>query len=187
MMDRLRRASVLMRLIEQLRQNGSWCGETHVQKATLFLQNLMHVPLGFDFILYKHGPFSFDLRDELTSLRADELVRLEPQSGYGPRIATTDRSGYVQGLYSKTLEKYEESISFVARKLGNKGVAELERLATALFLTDSTAPYSSVEERAGKLTAVKPHVGRDEAIAAVAEVDGIIAEGNPLLADRRTA
>src|SRR5712691_6659948 len=108
-MDRLRRAALLTRLIEQLRQSGSWCGETHVQKATLFLQQLMRVPLGFDFILYKHGPFSFDLRDELTSLRADELVKLEPQQGYGPRIVTTDRSAYIQELYSKTLEQYDGS------------------------------------------------------------------------------
>jgi len=70
-MDRLRRAALLTQLIERLRRRGSWCGETHVQKATLFLQDLTRIPMGFDFILYKHGPFSFDLRDELTSLRAD--------------------------------------------------------------------------------------------------------------------
>jgi len=78
-MDRLRKAALQTRLIEQLRKEGSWCGETHVQKATLFLQDLMRVPLELEFILYKHGPFSFDLRSELTSLRADELVKLEPQ------------------------------------------------------------------------------------------------------------
>ena len=83
-MDRLRRAALLTRLIELLRKKGSWCGETHIQKSTFFVQNLMKVPLSFDFILYKHGPFSFDLRDELTGLRADGLIRLEPQWPYGP-------------------------------------------------------------------------------------------------------
>lgn len=178
-MDRLRRAAVLMRLIEQLRQNGSWCGETHVQKATLFLQNLMQVPLGFDFILYKHGPFSFDLRDELTSMRADELVKLEPQRSYGPRIATTDRSKYIQGLYSKTLAKYDGSISFVAQKLGRRGVADLERLATAFYVTDNFGSELSIEERAMKLTAVKPHIGRDEAIEAIIEVDQMVEQSEP--------
>src|SRR5437764_6293779 len=127
-MDRVKRAALLTRLIERLRAQGSWCGETHIQKSTLFLQNLMGVPLGFDFILYKHGPFSFDLRDELTSLRADGLIKLEPQWGYGPRIATTDRSQYIQGLYPKTLQQYDGAVSFVSNKLGSKGVAELERL-----------------------------------------------------------
>ena len=46
-MDRLRRAAVLTRLVEQMRRNGSWCGETHMQKATLFLQNLVLVPLAW--------------------------------------------------------------------------------------------------------------------------------------------
>jgi len=180
-MDRLRKAALLTRLIEQLRQKGSWCGETHVQKATLFLQDLMRVPLGFEFILYKHGPFSFDLRSELTSLRADELVKLEPQSGYGPRIATTDRSDYIQGLYSKTLEKYDARISFVTEKLGRRRVSDLERLATAFYVTERMDSHPSVDERAAKLTALKPHVGQDEAMEAVAEVDRIIAEGDLLL------
>jgi uncharacterized protein YwgA len=170
-MDRLRRAAVLMRLIEQLRQNGSWCGETHVQKATLFLQNLMQVPLGFDFIVYKHGPFSFDLRDELASLRADELVKLEPQRGYGPRIATTDRSKYIQGLYSRTLQEYDPSISFIAQKLGTRGVADLERLSTAFYVTANSVGDRSIEERAAQLTAVKPHIEREEAVSAMREID----------------
>jgi hypothetical protein len=175
-MDRLRRAALVTRLIERLRQKGSWCSETHVQKATLFLQDLMHVPLGFDFILYKHGPFSFDLRDELSSLRADELIELEPQRPYGPRITTTDRSTYIQGIYSKTLERYDNSISFVAEKLGGKGVTDLERLATALYVTQRTEAGTSIDHRAAKLTALKPHIARDDAVAAALEVDQMITE-----------
>ena len=66
-LDRVRNGVVITRLIETLRERGSWCGETHVQKAAFFLQELMEVPTRFHFILYKHGPFSFDLRDELTA------------------------------------------------------------------------------------------------------------------------
>ena len=181
-MDRLRKAAVITRLIEQLRQRGSWCGETHVQKATLFLQDLMDVPLEFEFILYKHGPFSFDLRDELTSLQADQLVKLEPKWPYGPRIATTDQSKYIQGLYSKTLGRYEDRISFVAERLGGRGVADLERLATAFYVTDQIDSHSSVDVRAAKLTALKPHVALDEALAAVREADRITIDGERLLA-----
>jgi hypothetical protein len=61
-------------------------GETHMQKATFFLQELIKVPLGFEFLLYKHGPFSFDLRDELTFMRAQGFLRLEPQYPYGPTL-----------------------------------------------------------------------------------------------------
>jgi hypothetical protein len=175
-MDRLRRAAILTKLIQRLRERGSWCGETHVQKATFFLQQLMQVPLDLDFILYKHGPFSFDLRNELTGLRADDLVTLEPQWPYGPRIAPTNRSAYIERLYSKTLGKYEDQISFVAEKLGDKDVAELERLATAFYITEQLGTDSSVKERAARLTEVKPHIPRDLAVAAVTAVDSVIEE-----------
>ena len=56
-----------------------WSGETHLQKATYLACWLVDIPFDFDFILYKHGPFSFELRDELGSMRADRLLDREPQ------------------------------------------------------------------------------------------------------------
>jgi uncharacterized protein YwgA len=173
-MDRIKKAALLTRLIEKLREQGSWCGETHVQKATLFLQDLMKVPLQFDFILYKHGPFSFDLRDELTGLLADELIRLEPQWPYGPRIVPTDRVKYIQELCYKTVEKYDDRIAFVAETVGAKGVTELERLATALYITHRAGDGTSLDERAKQLTRLKPHIPLESARDAVQKVDQII-------------
>jgi hypothetical protein len=175
-MDRLRRAAILMRLIEKLREQGSWCGETHVQKATFFLQELMQVPLGFDFLLYKHGPFSFDLRDGLTGLRADDLLALEPHRPYGPRMALTNRSDYIQRLFSKTLDNYDPLISFVAENLGPKDVIELERLATALYVTKRAEVGLSADTRADLLTELKPHIPREIAVRAVEAADRMIKE-----------
>jgi hypothetical protein len=175
-MDRIKKAALLLKLIDKLHEKGSWCGETHIQKATFFLQELMKVPTGFDFILYKHGPFSFDLRDELTALRADSLIGLEPHWPYGPRIVPKDLSEYIQKTYSKTLTKYENSIDFVAKKLGNQGVADLERLATALYVTLSTATGTPVNERAQELTRLKPHIAPESAQIAMEEIDKIINE-----------
>ena len=82
-MDRFDRAAVLTELADRLRANGSWTGETHLQKATYVLQELLMVPLNFEFVFYKHGPFSFDLREELTSMRADGFLVQVPQDPYG--------------------------------------------------------------------------------------------------------
>ena len=180
-MDRLKQAALLTRLMERLRENGSWCGETHIQKSTLFLQNLMKVPLGFDFIMYKHGPFSFDLRYELTALRADELICIELQRPYGPRIAPTDHSKYIQGLSPITLGKYEDRIEFVAKQLGGKGVTELERLATALYVTHRAEAGASVDERSRQLTKLKPHVSSESARTAVEDVDRVMEEAQEYL------
>ena len=175
-MDRLLRAAVLTRLIQELRDAGSWCGETHVQKAAFFLQELMRVPLGLDFILYKHGPFSFDLRDELTGLRADGLVSLEPHWPYGPRIAPTERTDYIQQVFKRTLGKYRGAVSFVAEKLGGKDVSELECLATAFYVTERSEPRAEVSRRAEELSKLKPHIPRGVALKAVETVDRISKE-----------
>lgn len=180
-MKRLKRAALLTRLIEGLRESESWCGETHVQKATFFLQNLMQVPLEFEFILYKHGPFSFDLRDEITALRADNLLMLERQwPPYGPRIATTNQSKHIQNNYPRTLTKYDKRIVFTAQKLGDKKVIELERLTTALYVTVAD-PDASPGNRTNELRRLKPHVAREDARDAIEEVDRIIEEAKELI------
>ena len=173
-MNRVRRAAVISRLVERLRERDSWCGETHVQKAAYFLQELLGVPLNCDFVLYKHGPFSFDLRDELTSLRADSILALELQHPYGPRIAPTAQGEYIQRSCSKTLAKYDHRIAFVAEKMGSKNVVDLERLATALFVTQKAAGDATVDDRAAELTRLKAHIRRQYAVAAIRELDEIV-------------
>jgi uncharacterized protein YwgA len=90
-MDVFERSALIGTLVQELRHNGSWCGETHVQKGTFLLQELERVSLEYDFILYKHGPFSFALSDELGVMRGYGLLALEPsREGFRPRIAETE-------------------------------------------------------------------------------------------------
>jgi uncharacterized protein YciW len=181
-MDRLKKAALLTRLVELLRAQGSWCGETHVQKATYFLQELLKVPTGFRFVLYKHGPFSFDLRDELTALRADDLIRLELQAPpYGPRLAPNPQSKHLQEVSSWTLAKYEDRLGFVAEKFGERNVSELERLATALYVTAQLGEHASSGVRAKELRALKHHISPEAAEASIREVDRVSGEADQIL------
>lgn len=174
-MKRLKRDAVLLSLIDNLRAKGSWCGETHIQKATYFVQELFGTPLGFEFILYKHGPFSFDLSDELTAMRADMLLKLQPQPHpYGPSLVPWEGSNLIKEHFPSTLKKYNSQVKFVADQFGDKGVAELERLATALFVTKKFESNKNIESRADLITKLKPHVKLNEALDAVRTIDEII-------------
>ena len=55
---------LVLLLLDQMSKQDSWCGETHVQKCAFFLQEGLEVPLDFEFIMYKYGPFSFELRGD---------------------------------------------------------------------------------------------------------------------------
>ncbi len=180
-MNRIKRTMVISTLAEELRKNGSWCGETHLQKAVYFLQEMLRVPLGFQFVLYKHGPFSFDLRDELTAMRADGLLVLVPRRyPFGPSLAPTKRSEELQRQFPVTLSRYQRLVSFVATELGNKGVSELERLATALYVTLDDPCTHDREVRGNMISTLKPHISVDDGVIAVDAVDEIIRRSDEL-------
>src|ERR1700685_1400925 len=114
-MKHSQRAAILTLLNREMLKRDSWCGETHIQKATFFLQDLLGVDSGFDFILYRHGPFSFDLRDELSSMQADGLMELAVRrEGYGPAYVPTSFSQTFLKRFPKTAARYADQVGFVA-------------------------------------------------------------------------
>jgi len=165
--------AVLMKLIMSLRSKGSWCGETHIQKAAYFLKHLTDVPVDFDFILYKHGPFSFELSDELSVMRTFDLLNMENRYPYGPRIEDTNMGGKLCNRYPKTLAKYKKQINYIADKLGDKGVVDLEKLATAYYVTLENSDKDE-DIRADIIVELKPHIKPEAAKQAVQEVDAFI-------------
>ncbi len=170
-MDSLPREALLVRLAEELRNRDSWCGETHMQKAAFFLQDLAEVPLGYDFMLYKHGPFSFDLRDEIRELVAYQLFDVETQEPpYGPRFAPNARGQSLASTYPQAANSFATQIEYVASILGSRSAAELEKLGTALWYT-VRAQGATPEERAQLVYERKPHIPVDEAREAVREVE----------------
>lgn len=165
------RAAVIAELVRKLRAAGSWTGETHVQKTAYFLQELLGVPLELDFALYKYGPFSFELRDQLAEMRDLEQLQLEPQPyPYGPKFDVGPGADQLHTRFPKTIQRHGASIDFVAREVGPMGVEGLERIATALMVTKELSPGASIDDRAARLNEHKQHVGIEQAREAIQHV-----------------
>ena len=183
-MERLQRAALLLSLIENLKAKGSWCGETHIQKTVYFLQKLLKVPFKFEFVLYKHGPYSFDLSDEISFLRAHEILEIQPRDyPYGQKICPGKPSMEIKERFPRTLKKYEQHIKFITDKLAEKNVAELERLATALYVAEEIGYQEDKGKMAKSICELKPHVLINDARNAILELDEIIEESNKLLSE----
>lgn len=165
--------SVLIKLSQELVKCGSWCGETHIQKSAYLLQELLGVPLELEFILYKHGPFSFDLRGVLTSMRADGLLQVKPRGYYGPSLQATKTAEELVQRFPMTMKRYEAAISFVAKRLGSRGVTDLEQLATALYVTKELGNNVDNKKRIRLMTTLKPHITEEQAQKAFEEFDAI--------------
>lgn len=163
-MDRNDERAVLCELVSKLQENGSWTGQTHIQKAAYLLKHLLGVPLGYEFRLYKHGPYSFDLRDEIGFLRGGKVLIASAHEPYGLKYEVCDpiRTG------SET--KFEREVHFVAKSLGQKKVVELEALSTALMVT-LEEPSGDTEARMRRLLELKPHLRKTLASDALKELD----------------
>ena len=172
-MNDWKRHAVLLDLIGGLNDAGSWTGETHVQKCAYFLEAGLEVPLDLDFILYKHGPYSFDLADLIGELRGKLLVALErTPAPYGPKLIVSQSGTALVGRFPRIVGKFHEPIEFVSKSLGLRNVKELERVATALYVTRQFG--GTDDARAGKLVQLKPHVAPADARAAVVELDALL-------------
>lgn len=160
------RRSVVCNLVETMRNHGSWAGETHIQKSALLLQEMCEVPLGYRFVLYIHGPFSFDLRSELTEMRVSQYLDVEPRQPYGPSFNI--------GFHGKPLvnpaNPHIGAIEFIAKELAGKDTRSLERVSTAFFIQQRDSSLTR-DEIAEKISRLKPHIPIDAALRAVGEVD----------------
>lgn len=169
-MESTKRQVVLLSLIESMKDNGSWCGETHIQKSMYFLQTMFKVPTDFDYILYKHGPFSFELRDSIGDMRGNMLVELSSRIPYGPSYRSSETGKALIERYPKTSELYKKEIDFIANQFSHLGVADLERLATALYVTVEEEE-KSMEARAQRINELKPHIPVIAAEEAIQEIE----------------
>ncbi len=169
----LRRLAIVAELARRMADRGSWCGETHIQKSVYFLQNLLQLPLSYEFVLYKHGPYSFDLHDDIVAMKARGLLEAQIKPPYGPSFVLGPLGEGTLALFKKTCIKYGRKLDFVAAELGPKTVAELEPLATALFVTASQPPGRLVDDRPQRLVQLKPHISPPDASKAVRDLDAL--------------
>lgn len=165
----LQKSAIIAELVKTYRSRGYPCWETHLQKSIYFLQDLLDVPLEFDFLLYKYGPFSFELRDHLAAMQADEMIVVRPRD-LGANFEPGQQVQYLETRFPTTIRNHQPFIDWVVDKLGAKGVKDLEPLATALYFAKQN-PSEDVEHRAQRIVDAKPHVKPEEARRAVMLVD----------------
>jgi hypothetical protein len=165
------RCALVVDLVKRLRERGSWCGETHLQKAFFILQDITRSNFGYKFVLYKHGPYSFEFNGELAAMRSASIIEFHfPKEGYGPSFIVTNFGARIFEINKENIEQYLPMNNFIAEWFRSSDVRELERLATAYYVTKKN-PRDPATTRARKLNSLKPHVDIQAAEQAVRIVD----------------
>ena len=160
----MRRATI-SRLVRVMRDTGSWSGETHIQKCVYFMQALLNVQMGYNFVLYKHGPYSFDLREELAAMMSSLELDVESRYPYGPSFVVGPRA-----VWDVKLSRQEEyAIKFVGENISIQDIRSLERLSTALLLQIDN-PSQTDQEIATQINMIKPHITIPDANLAITKI-----------------
>ncbi len=161
------RRVLLLDLVEKLNRAGSWTGETHIQKAIYFLSILRNLDLGYSFVLYKYGPYSFDLKSELTFLEATGILERKESPPYGSHFSNGKHASSFRSLVSAHAQGYERDIAWTIDTFfrDHDNVSELERYATALYALKNFE--GTHVELADRIHQIKPHISKDEALSAI--------------------
>jgi len=113
-MTRRQRDAIIVDIVTAFAEAGYRCWEPDIQNTVYTLQELVGVPLGFRFIPYKQRLFSFDLRDEITSMRADCLIDIRLHSQWqGPGLVVTETGWAFRERWPRTVERYAEIVRFI--------------------------------------------------------------------------
>ncbi len=159
-----RKHALILEVIKGLRDNGSWTGKTHVQKTMFLVNEATSVEVPFEFVLYKHGPYSFDIETELEQMKSYNALAVQPISNYGVELKPSENAELIKSL-SPISQPEKESIGEICHFVGAKGVVDLERLATTVWIRnrEHITDHNQVAQR---VNALKPHISIQEAEAA---------------------
>lgn len=104
-------------------------------------------------------------------MEAQDFLKWVAQYPYGPSMELGGLGNVLLNQFSDIGAKYSSEIQFVASHLGRKNVTELERLATALYVTEEGVRG---EARATRVHQLKPHLLPPDIKSALIEVDRMI-------------
>ena len=79
--EELRDWAILGRIVERVEEQKRFCGETLLQKSAYFLKEMFDAPMSAPFRIYYYGPFSFDLRETLSTMEGLGSGRPRPTNG----------------------------------------------------------------------------------------------------------
>ena len=149
--------AIILATIDALHKHGSWTGKTHLQKALSLLETVSPVAMPFEFTLYKHGPYSFDVETELEQMKSYAAITALPVPDYyGVVLRRAQNADYVNQVASLD-DTTKEAIERICAFIGKSDVKELEKLATAAWIRAKEG-IQEPELVAERLHELKPHI-----------------------------
>ena len=153
-------------MLYALDKKGSWCGLLHIQKSCYIAQEMLGVKLGYDFLPYKYGPYSFDLPDDVSLALNSFILNADKNPGYGPSYKLyEDVKEYVKENQDNYV--HAKQVEFIANWFKDSPGKELEKITSAYMVMRDN---KSEKKREKALKTWKEHLNLQEIRDAFKEV-----------------
>jgi len=132
--DQKKQALVLF-IVRKLSEQKGWHGPVFVQRFIYLLQELLDVPLDLFFILYKHGPYSFELAETLTFLTANYLLEFKlPLNHLSPTLVPGKHAAYYDKKFKAEMDAINPRVTWLITKVNDMDFGKLTLLTFALYV-----------------------------------------------------
>lgn len=151
------RAAWALHAIDQLNQQKSWTGRVHIHKLLYLTKELLKSEVPFQFDLYRFGPYSFDLDEEIRELTTFGLASGSLISeGYGPSYRVAEKfKSILEQPEGELPEDNLRDLEKVARAIGASSSGDLELLATCLWVEHQES-ISGADDVIARVKQIKP-------------------------------
>lgn len=132
--DQKRQALILF-IVRKLSEQKGWHGTLFVQRFIYLLQELLDVPLDLFFILYKHGPYSFELEEILTFLLERRFLKLKvPRNQLSPTLVPGRHAAYYDKKFKMEKSLLDPKVAWLIEKVNKIPFGELTLVTYALYM-----------------------------------------------------
>lgn len=151
----------------------STLGKTALQKIVYLLQEIGHVPIGYKYFFYHHGPYSADLAGDIDFVSTLGGINVSYDSFINMyNITEGSKINTLLGKGSDFLEAYKAKIDRVISDFKGKKAKDLELLSTIVYSIGMAEEENSLSEKEliGQVSVLKPKFNTaqiEEALAAL--------------------
>lgn len=152
-----RKYRLILEVIRGLNAAGSWAGKTHVIKTLYLLKAANGLNIPQNYILYMHGPYSFEVEDDLAMLKMLDAVEEEDRHpGYGASLVVGHNARVIEGQADLTPDE-KQRIQQICQAVGTANVKELEARATGAWVWTEEQVHNP-DRVAHRVNELKPHI-----------------------------
>ncbi|MCS6918824.1 MAG: Panacea domain-containing protein [Fimbriimonadales bacterium] len=130
----VQRMAILTELVQRLGE----VGRTSLMKLAYLLQTVKQVPLGYRFQFYLYGPYDPQVLSDVSVAEFWGALQEEYHAygcdSYGYKIRPTEEASRLTEMEHETVQRYREAIEWAVQEFGNYNAAQMELIATLVWI-----------------------------------------------------